>query len=114
MIQWKTLDNLSQLDQIQKDSYERIQAIFKHSTSCPLSLMAKSRIDREWKLDDVIPYYLDLKVYREISNAIATKWKVNHESPQIILIKDGEAIFDESHLDITVAAIEKVLSPADV
>jgi len=110
MITWKTLDSLEQLDNIQDDSFNGTQVIFKHSTTCPISHMAKGRLDTGWDIDDISLYYLDLKAYRAVSNAIAEKWGVEHQSPQIILIKDGKAIFDESHLDINVSDIAQSLS----
>ena len=105
MIKWQVVERLEQLDDIQSDSFNSTQAIFKHSTTCPISHMAKSRLENAWNIEGVAPYYLDLKSYREISNAIAEKWNVQHESPQIIIIRGGKAVFDESHLDISVEAI---------
>jgi len=44
---------------------------------------------------------LDLIAYREISNAIAERFQVHHESPQVILVKNGEAVYDASHMEIS-------------
>jgi len=106
MIEWKNLDSMSQLDQITEDSFNAPQIIFKHSTTCPISGMAKRRLEGDWNLD-TNPYYLDLLAYRPISNEIADKYVVVHQSPQVIVIKDGKAIYDESHLDISVDALTK-------
>lgn len=114
MIEWRVLDNIEQLDDIQKNSFDNVQALFKHSTTCPISHMAKSRVESDWNLEHVTPHYLDLKQYRDISNTIASKWSVEHQSPQIILIKDGKAIYDESHLDITIAQLHSVLQVSNV
>ena len=54
-------------------------------------------------------HYLDLKVYRNVSNYIAETFQVHHESPQALLIRDGECIFDCSHLDISVAELAEGL-----
>jgi len=109
MIEWKTLDKLEQLEDIQDHSFTNVQVIFKHSTTCPISHMAKSRVESDWDLENITPYYLDLKQFRDVSNTIESKWSIEHQSPQIILIKDGKAIYDESHLDITIAQLHKVL-----
>ena len=96
-MQWIPLNDLSQLDQIQQTSYTIPQVIFKHSTTCSISQMAFARMERSEAPDTIQSYYLDLLNFRSISNAIAEKFSVSHESPQILLIKNGECTFDESH-----------------
>lgn len=78
--------------------------ILKHSTRCPISSMAKSRLEMNWDIDaeTVEPYFLDLIRYREVSNYVADSFGVTHESPQVLLIRDGECVFDASHLGIHV------------
>lgn len=78
--------------------------LFKHSTRCEISSMAKHRLESKWDLndDEVEPYFLDLLKCRPISAAIADKFGVYHESPQVLLISNGECIYDASHLDISV------------
>jgi len=108
MVQWKNLDSEKQLESIIEDSHSSPQVIFKHSTTCPISGMAKRRLEGDWSLD-INPYYLDLLSFRSISNTIADKLNVRHESPQIILIKNGKAIYNESHLDISVSDLQQSL-----
>jgi bacillithiol system protein YtxJ len=108
MIQWNKLDSAIQLESIIEESHTSPQVIFKHSTTCPISGMAKRRLEGDWELD-INPYYLDLLNHRSISNAIADRLNVRHESPQIILIKNGEAIYNESHLDISVSNLSQNL-----
>jgi len=98
---WITLNNIAQLEEIR--SAEGYSLIFKHSTRCSISLMAKKKFEFEW---DSLPgetpvYFLDLLNHRDISNAIAEIFKVHHESPQLLLIKDGECIFEASHSEIS-------------
>jgi bacillithiol system protein YtxJ len=62
--------------------------------------MALSRMDRSEFPAGIDFYLLDLKQYRSISNQIAEKFQVHHESPQVLLIKKGECIYDESHYGI--------------
>jgi len=105
MISWKTLNSVDQLDSIIEDSHSEPQIIFKHSTTCPISGMAKRRLEGKWDLK-LEPYYLDLLSYRSISNEISSRFAVQHQSPQVIMIIDGQAKYDESHLDITAEALK--------
>lgn len=111
MVNWKNISDISDLDTISQNSYQTYQLIFKHSTRCNISVMALDRLNRGWKFaeNEIVPYYLDLLSYREISNKIAEKWQVTHQSPQVLLIKNGECIYDASHSDISVSDIESVL-----
>lgn len=90
-------------------SNEPLFAIFKHSTRCSISSMAKNRLEREWNLD-FPAYYLDLLNYRTISNLIAEKSGVEHQSPQLIVFQHGKVIYQASHNAIIVDEInvEKV------
>lgn len=109
MIEWKKLDSGDQLESIIADSHNSPQVIFKHSTTCPISGMAKRRLESDWSID-ITPYYLDLLSYRSISNTIADRLDVRHESPQIILLHNGKAIYNESHLDISVDNLSQSLA----
>ncbi len=82
-------------------------AVFKHSTRCSISSMAKKRLERNWDLDDSTPiYYLDLIQYRSLSNLIAERSGVIHQSPQLILFIDGKANYNASHNSISVDEIK--------
>ena len=102
---WNTLDEISQLDQIAKDSAQKTVVIFKHSVSCGISAGAKNRLESQWDLvkTDIDFYYLDLLSNRAISNAIEARWGVRHQSPQIIVIKDDKVVYDTSHGSISAA-----------
>ncbi|MCB0515438.1 MAG: bacillithiol system redox-active protein YtxJ [Chitinophagales bacterium] len=82
-------------------------AIFKHSTRCSISLMAKKRLEREWansfSQENLPLYYLDLLTYRPISNAVAQLSSVEHQSPQLIVIYQGKLLYATSHNDISAA-----------
>jgi bacillithiol system protein YtxJ len=99
---WTLLQSPDQLSEIKQQ--EGYSLIFKHSTRCPISSMAKKRFELEWDaLPENLPlYFLDLIKHRDISNQVATDFHVNHESPQLLLIKDGECILDQSHGGISV------------
>lgn len=107
MIKWIPLESPKQLDEIMELSSSVPCLIFKHSTRCSISSMAKSRLEKSWDFEasDVKPYYLDLIQHRTISNEIADKFEVHHESPQILLIRNGVCTYDASHLDISVAEL---------
>ncbi|RTY90705.1 bacillithiol system redox-active protein YtxJ [Flavobacterium sp. RSP46] len=100
-INWNELTDLVQLDEIIAISNEKPVAIFKHSTRCSISRMALKQFENEFNSSDkVTPYFLDLITHRDISNEIANRFGVTHQSPQLILIKDGKAIYNVSHSDI--------------
>lgn len=107
-VNWTELTNLSQLMEIEAISSIKPIIIFKHSTRCSISRMALKQFEREFDLNDTVDaYFLDLISHREISNEIANKFNVYHESPQLILIKNGKAVYDVSHNDIDAAALKE-------
>ncbi|WP_296618785.1 bacillithiol system redox-active protein YtxJ [Marivirga sp.] len=101
---WNRLDSIETLDRIIEESKENPVVIFKHSTSCSISAKALNRLERSWddsEMGEVKAYYLDLIAYRDISNAIVEKFGVMHQSPQVLLIKNGECVYDDSHMGIS-------------
>lgn len=102
---WIALNSADQLKQITEKSMERPQVIFKHSIRCGISAMAKSRLDKAGPAENIDFYYLDLINYRGLSNKVAEEFNVYHESPQVLIIKDGKCVYDESHTGITMADI---------
>jgi len=103
MMEWIDLKSLSELDEIDIESRNTIIILFKHSTRCSISDIALSRIRHQPNnlIQNTKIYYLDIFRHREISNEIERKYHVYHESPQVLLIKNGDCFFDCSHLDIT-------------
>lgn len=107
---WIKLDNISQLDTIAELSKNEVILIFKHSTRCSISSMALSRLEREWNDDlSIKTYYLDLIAHRDISNQIAEKFNVAHESPQAILVNNGSVVYNASHNSIRVQEISSLV-----
>jgi bacillithiol system protein YtxJ len=96
-MKWIMLTEIRQLDELVKKSFVNSQVIFKHSTRCGTSSIAKNRLEREQAPDVVDFYFLDLIAHRDISNKIVEVFNVYHESPQVLVIKNGECIYDESH-----------------
>ena len=100
-INWIELTDLGQLNEIMDLSHQQPVIIFKHSTRCSISRMALKQFENEYDLEgSVTPYYLDLLNHRDISNEIVTRFEVYHQSPQLLLIKEGKSIYDASHSDI--------------
>jgi len=102
---WNHLNDVAQLESIKKDSFQQPQVIFKHSTRCSISSMAKNRLERSDVPGGIAFFYLDLIAHRNISNKIAEDFFVEHESPQILLIRNGECVYDESHSGISMDEI---------
>jgi len=106
---WHPINTVEQLEQIKSASFVKPQVIFKHSTTCSISRMALDRFERAETPENVDFHYLDLLNFRSISNEIASFFQVHHESPQVILIKDGECIYDESHYGIMMDELKSFL-----
>ena len=109
-VAWIPLTNLGQLNEIIHESTSTPVIIFKHSTRCSVSRMALKQFENEFDLQSkVTPYFLDLLENRDISSEIALRFGVVHQSPQLILIKDGKAIYNASHSDIAFEDLERLL-----
>ena len=101
-VSWTNLTSVDQLEEVDKKSREKPVLLFKHSTRCSISAMSLARFERSYEEEASFkPYFLDLISHRDVSNAIAERYGVRHESPQAILIKDGKAVFHSSHMGIS-------------
>ncbi len=98
-IPWIPLTSLGQIDDIDKKSQQKTQIIFKHSTTCGISRMVMNMFNGNYSFSEsqLDLYYLDLHAYREISNEVGIKYQVLHQSPQLIVVKNGTAIAHASH-----------------
>ncbi|SEA34344.1 bacillithiol system protein YtxJ [Arachidicoccus rhizosphaerae] len=105
-VDWQPLDSAEVLEKLIQDSFHKPQIIFKHSISCPTSAMAKSRLDRSCVIEQADYYLLDLWNYRDMSNMVAHKFGVEHQSPQILIISAGKCVYNESHYGITQERIQ--------
>lgn len=97
--QWQNLSSVKQLEQAIEESHQQPVALFKHSTRCSRSMFAKSKLEENYNLsaEKVKFYYLDLLNHRDVSNAIAEKLRIQHQSPQLIVLKNGKPVFHTSH-----------------
>lgn len=100
-IVWIPLTKEEQLEDLVEASEQHPVLLFKHSTRCSISRMALKQFEKEYSFGDKMQlYFLDLLEYRTISNEIASRFKVVHQSPQILVIKNGVSVYDASHSDI--------------
>ena len=107
---WKEFKSEEDLEAIKKRSSEKPQVIFKHSTRCSISSMAKGRLERSTEPNGIDFNYLDLIAHKNISAKIAEMFNVEHESPQVLIIKNGECVYDESHNAISMDEIVEAVA----
>jgi len=102
VLSWIFLTSESQLEEITRKSFEKTQVIFKHSTRCSISSISMNKFVKNYTVpvEDADLYYLDLLNYRSVSDEIGYKFQVMHQSPQVLVIKNGEAIYNASHYAI--------------
>ncbi len=104
---WIQLTSVQQLENIKEKSKDKPQVIFKHSTRCSVSSMAKNRLERKEFPSEADFYYLDLIANRSLSLKIEEDFNVYHESPQVLVIKNGACVYDESHSGISMDLIKE-------
>lgn len=106
-INWRNLKSQEDLETWNDYSFQQPVMIFKHSTRCSISSMAKNRLERGWNYtdDQVIPLFIDLLAHRDISNDVASFYGITHESPQILIIRNGTCIYSSSHGGIDPSSI---------
>ena len=107
---WKNISSKEDLELALAESFNSPIAIFKHSTRCSVSLMAKKSLELSWDSSEVPTYFLDLIEYREISNFIASHLDVTHQSPQLIGVKNGEVFYHASHSSISSESFKSAIS----
>jgi len=110
-IQWIPLASIDQLDEIVSKSSGTPQVIFKHSTSCGISRMVLNMLTSSYTLEpgNMDMYFLDLLANRNVSNAVAEKFQVMHQSPQMLIIKNGVVVAHDSHGAINEMELEKYI-----
>lgn len=98
-VPWHVLGTMDQLETIIEESKEKPVVIFKHSTRCGISRGVLKLFERNYTYTDeqVKLYFLDLLQNRDISNEIAMRFAVRHESPQMLIIRDGSVMYHNSH-----------------
>jgi bacillithiol system protein YtxJ len=110
-VDWIDLISQDQLKQLKEESFVQDVLVFKHSTRCSVSSMALSRLERSWNIpaEKLKVYFLDLLRHRELSDKIAEIFAVEHQSPQVLLVRAGNCIYHNSHNGISATEIaEKI------
>jgi bacillithiol system protein YtxJ len=104
-------NQLMEIDSLSNNPDVKAVLILKHSTRCSISIAALGRLERTWKISEkeVPAYYLDLLNYRNVSAGIEQHYGITHESPQVLIIKNGKCIYSASHSDISTPDIEAIL-----
>lgn len=111
---WIQLESLEQLEEVVKTTNETPILLFKHSTRCSISSMALHSFERDWSTGDSLCklYFLDLLAHRPVSNEIAAITGVQHQSPQAIVLKGSEVVYEATHSSISARSIESILRKA--
>lgn len=110
---WNRLEKVEDLNDVTTLSEEKPVILFKHSTRCSISAATLNRLERNWnesEMKNAEIFYLDLIRHRDVSNEIAAKFGVPHQSPQVLVIKNGETIHDASHFGIDYQSLNKVVN----
>lgn len=111
VLPWIFLTSVDQLEEIERKSFKKPQIIFKHSTRCSISSISMNKFVKNYNIaqQDADLYYLDLLNYREVSNEVGYKFQIQHQSPQVIVVKGGAAVYDASHYAIQTHKILEVI-----
>jgi bacillithiol system protein YtxJ len=105
----KKIDTLEQFEDVLKQEDQFF--LLKHSLTCPISHAAYQEYQKYAGDNQTVPtYYLAVQDARPLSNEVAEKFEIKHESPQALLIKNGEAIWNASHWKITNRALTNAVS----
>ena len=108
-LDWKYLESMEDLDAAEQASKEKTVVLFKHSTRCSISRFVLKQFENTYGIpsDQMDIYFLDLIEYRPISNAIAERFGVTHQSPQMIVLKQGKVVYDASHDSIDAGSLQQ-------
>ena len=108
---WQKLTSVDQLDSIVEESKVTPVAIFKHSTRCGISSLVMRQFERAYDLnmDQMKLYYLDLLAFREVSDEVSNNFQVFHQSPQLIVVKNGVVVSHTSHHGINASELHNFI-----
>ena len=108
-LQWNYLESMEDLDAAELLSKGKTVVLFKHSTRCSISRFVLKQFENSFDIpqENMELYFLDLIEYRAVSNEIASRFGVTHQSPQMLVLKDGKVVYDASHERIDANSLEK-------
>jgi bacillithiol system protein YtxJ len=110
-VNWIPLNSLEQIKTIKELSKSETILVFKHSTRCGISSMVIKRFENlfDSSMNNIKVYYLDLLNFRAISDEVGYSFQAQHQSPQLLIIRNEVAVLNVSHYDITTVNIQKYL-----
>lgn len=108
---WKEIKTIEQLNEAIDHSENKPTVLFKHSVNCSISGRVRSNLERDWNIDSDVAsfYYIDLINHRDVSNAIQDTLGVHHQSPQVIVVKNKRAEYNEAHFDVNFGGIKDAI-----
>ncbi len=109
MLAWRLLRKSEQLEEINTLSTKIPIAIFKFSPDCSICKFVKIRLESDWDFTEreIIAYLLDISIYKKLAQQVADVFQNPHESPQLLLIRDGICTYDAAEFDITVEELHE-------
>ena len=110
-LSWTPLISVEEINTIIEISKIHPILIFKHSTSCGISRMVMKQFESLFNEENkhLKVYYLDLLNFREVSSKLSEVFQVIHQSPQLLVIKNGISVYDKSHYEITGVNLSKYI-----
>ena len=110
-LSWTPLISVEEINTIKEISKNHSILIFKHSTSCGISRMVMKQFESLFNEENkhLKVYYLDLLNFREVSSKLSEVFQVIHQSPQLLVVKNGISVYDESHYEITKVNLSKYI-----
>ena len=102
------ITEVAELESLIDRSKQGPVVIFKHSLTCPISASAFEKMQRYEGAVDLV----EVQRARALSNEIAQRLGVRHESPQIIVVRNGQVLWDASHFKITAEAVAEAVESA--
>ena len=110
-VNWIPFNSLEQIKTIKELSKSETILVFKHSTRCSISSMVIKRFENlfDSSMNNIKVYYLDLLNFRAISDEVGYSFQAEHQSPQLLIIRNEVAVLNVSHYDISTVNIQKYL-----
>lgn len=111
-LEWTQVESTSELERLLNEQDDQARVFFKHSTRCSISSMALNGFESAWTGNTEALYFIDLLNFRAVSDALAEQTRVRHESPQVIVVRNGEVIYQASHSGIDPRRIKTLVEKA--
>lgn len=110
-VEWTDIESVEQLEDLITSSKENVLLFFKHSTRCPISSFALRRFEGDWNEDSKAgAFFIDTLAHRDVSDALSRLSGISHQSPQVLVMKDGMVLHHASHEQIDANKIIDLLN----